>query len=768
MDSIAFVKHLMGLAPEGETFLMVRQKPTLKDGQMQFHPDGGIKATWPAFLPTTEYKPGAWYGNTASFIVDRFEGGHVRASKVGCEFILTLVLDDVGDKTKTTKLPPLEPTWKMETSPDSWQWGYVFRIQPHKDEFSAAIVAIAEAGYTDRGAVNAVRNFRLPGSINLKPGKDNFAAVLHEFHPEREFTLEEILTAFDVVPGPVGSDHRPVRLVDDGNDDVMAWLSDKGLLLSNTNREGWAAVVCPNADAHTDGNPEGRYLPSTRAFCCYHGHCNDVDSRAFLEWVAAQGGPDHDPGLREELFTQAMDTALSKLKPTAEFRDVASEVVAEVERKELGRLEKADWFTRFAYIQNDDAYFDLQDRREIGRGTFNALFRHTPCKSINSGRKIEASVCFDEHRQAEGAHALVGVTYAAGEPIISPYEGQLFGNRWRNARPAAVVGVDVSPWLNHFANLVPVEAEREHVLNVMAYKLQHPERKINHAILHAGHPGSGKDTLWAPFLWAIGGESLTNVALVRNEELTSQWGYALESEVMVVNELRQADAKDRRALENTLKPIIAAPPEQLPVNRKGLAPYMALNRLFVLAFSNERMAITLPSNDRRWFVIWSAINRMDERDSAALWAWYRSGGMAAVAGFLAARDVSSFNPGAAPMMTEAKAIMIETSMSTSESFLAEMMRNRLGEFAPGAVGGPWQALCDRLTGQAPAGAKLPVGALLHAFREAGWVDCGLLKSRANINKKHVFCAPEMVNKSKTELRDLAQGSGPSMGLSLVK
>jgi hypothetical protein len=106
----------------------------------------------------------------------------------------------------------------------------------------------------------------------------------------------------------------------------------------------------------------------------------------------------------------------------------------------------------------------------------------------------------------------------------------------------------------------------------MAFKVQNPNRKINHAVLHGGAPGAGKDTLWAPFLWAIGGDALVNVSLVRNEELTSQWGYALETEVMVINELRQSEAKDRRALENQLKPLIAAPPDMLPINRKGLHP----------------------------------------------------------------------------------------------------------------------------------------------------------------------------------------------------
>ena len=763
-----FVDHLTRLAPEGETFLLVRQKPQLKEGQIQYHPDGAIKATWPAMLPTAKVKPDwAIYGNTASFIIDRFKDGHVSASAANCEYVLVMVLDDVGDLNKAPNIPPLEPTWKIETSPGSFQWGYVFGEQPTKAEFTAAIRAIADAGYTDPGACNAVRNFRLPGSINLKPGRGNFAAQLVEFHPDRDFTLEQICTALNVVPGEAEDGHRPIRISDDGTDDVMVWLSDNGLLLSKPNQEGWAGVICPNSAEHTDGNPEGRYLPANRAYCCLHSHCIDLDSTMFLKWVADNGGPKHAPGLRDELLVTVMESALSKLAPTPEYPDVAAAVVAEVERKELGRVEKDGWYERFAYIQNDDAYFDLDDRREIGRSTFNALFRHISCKSIHNGRKIEASVCFDEHRQAKGARSLVGVTYAPGEDILCAREGLVYGNRWRDARPA-VTGGDVAPWLAHAERMIPDDAERAHVLDVMAYKIQHPNRKINHAVLHGGNPGSGKDTFWAPFFWAVGGDSLANVKKLDNKDLSTAWGYHLECEVLIINELRQPEASDRRALENSLKPVIAAPPEYLTIQRKGLAPYESVNRLQVVAFSNERMAITIPSNDRRWFVIWSDAVCMDPAASARIWAWYKSGGLASVAAWLMARDVSAFNPGAAPPMTEAKAIMVESGMSGAESFLVELLRARVGEFASGVLGGPWQGVCDRLGGMAPPGMRVPVAALLHAFREAGWVDMGLLKSRANPTKKHVFAAPDMASKAKSDLRDLVQGPAPAPVMRLVK
>jgi hypothetical protein len=752
---LEFLDFITKLAPTGETALIVRQKPQLKDGEIQLHADGAVKCTWPAYLPSKGVKDGqAWYGNTASFIVDRFTDGRVSASAANCEYILVMMLDDIGTKSKT---PPLEPTWIMETSPGSFQWGYAFSDQPTKAEFSAAIRAIADAGYTDPGACNPVRNFRLPGSVNLKPDRNHFESRLVEFHPDREYSLPDICAALGVTPVEADSlTLRPIRLADDGADDVMAWLSQQGLLLSRPNGEGWAGVICPNGAEHTDGNPEGRYMPASRAYCCLHSHCVDFDSRMFLEWVADNGGPTHNPGLREELLAQAMDSALSKLTPTVEYPNEAAKIIAEVERKELGRVEKSEWWSRFAYIQTDDAYFDLQDKRELTRGTFNALFRHISCKSIHNGRKVEASYSFDEHRQAKGAKSLVGVTYAAGADVLVARDGLPYGNRWRDARPTPKAG-DVSPWLAHVERMVPEEFEREHLLNALAHKVQFPTHKINHAILMGGNHGSGKDTLFAPFFWAIGGEAKANCSLVKNEDLNSQWGYALECEVMEIAELRQAEAKDRRALENTLKPIIAAPPELLMVNRKGMHPYMALNRVFVIAFSNERVAISLPSEDRRWFVLWCAAPKLPEAQAVSLWNWYQHrGGFEAVAHYLHTRDVSAWNPSAPPPMTEAKLIMVEHGMSTAESFLVDQMTRRVGEFSRGVIGAPFHAVCDRLQGLAPAGVKIVQAALLHALKEAGWVDMGRIASRQHGTKKHIFCALDMAETSKSELRALVE------------
>lgn len=758
-----FVEYITNLAPEGETMLFVNQKPITKNGEQQYHADGTPKYTWPAFLPERFKFTGATYINTGSFILDRFADGKPSAASANCDFVAFLMLDDVGDPDKTTKTPALEPTWIMETSDGSFQWGYIFSEQPTKGAYTAAIKAIAEAGYSDRGATNAVRNVRLPGSVNLKPGRNSFEAKLVEFHPDREFTLPEICKALGVTPADTDTAlNTPIRLADNGKDSVLAWLNEQGLIMSNPNAEGWLAVLCPNHAKHTTGQSEARYKPVDRSFCCYHSNCQGFDSQMFLDWVADNGGPEVTHGLREELLAEKMSGALAKLTPNDMYRDTAAEVIAEVERKNLGRIQKADWYPRFAYIQDDESYFDMQDRRQISRQTFNALFRHVPCKSIHTERKVEASICFDENRQENGAKALVGVTYAAGEAVIVARDGDLFGNRWRDARPklSGANNGDISMWMDHCQELVPEPDELNHLFDVMAFKVQNPKIKVNHAVLHAGDEGSGKDTFWAPFIWAVCGDHLKNRGIMDNNSVNSQWGYQLESEILIINELKEPDAATRRQLANQLKPIIAAPPEMLPINRKGLHPYMMANRLFVLAFSNDPVPISLATQDRRWFCVWSTAPRMDPNKAKKIWEWYRAGGFASIAQWLQMRNVSAFNPSAPPMMTEFKANLVEHGMSMAESYLVDMLKNRTGEFSRGVIGSPFHSLCDRVAGSAPSGVKVPQAALLHALKEAGWVDCGRLKSREFDTKKHIFACPEMADLSKSELRRMVEENPP--------
>jgi len=740
-------EYFTSLAPEGETALIVKQIDTGK-----LHADGTPRYTWPAYMPTHKRRDGdSWFINTGSFIVDRFKNGKPSASVANCTHVLFMMLDDIGTKSKT---PPLAPTAIVETSPGNFQYWYAYSDQPTVEQHCAALSAIARAGYTDPGATNAVRNCRLPGSVNQKPGREAFECREVEFS-KVEYTLEEICAALGVTPDEESSRANHLRLTDTGSDDVLAWLNEQGLVTSRVNSEGWCGVVCPNHAEHTDGQLEARYMPQSRAFCCYHGHCEHLDSNYFCDWVAEQGGPKHRPGIREELIAEAMKP-LSSLKPTKANPDVAAEIIAETERKQAGRESRSEWHDRFAYIISDDAYFDRHTCSEISRKAFNALFKGVECVVSNSEgkkRRIEASAWFDTFREDKGAYALHAMTYASGDDWMVTKNGLVYGNVWRDARPKIKDPVgDPQMWLDHCRRLVPDEQELEHIWDVMATRAQQPKTKINHAVLHGGNGGIGKDTMWYPLLWAVGGENMDNVKVIDSNKINSDFGYHYQTEIMVLNELKEPEAKERRALANKLKPVIAAPPEMLTVNRKGLHPFEMPNRIFVLAFTNESMPITLDSDDRRWFCVWSDAPKMTPVETDRIWSWYRSGGLEAVAAWLRARDVSKFNPKAIPFSTEYKQRLVHTGMSNAEAYVYHLIEKGEAPFNVDVIGGPWHTVLDKLNETVNNATRVVRPALLHALKEAGWVDKGLCYSSDFPSRKHCFVKPHMADWTRSDVR----------------
>lgn len=418
-------------------------------------------------------------------------------------------------------------------------------------------------------------------------------------------------------------------------------------------------------------------------------------------------------------------------------------------------LEPPDWFKRFAYVAGNDSYFDVVTRDEYSRKAFDAMYRGAPTFSIHNKKKIPASYFFDENRQALGSHILVSYTFAAGEWALCEMSGKPYANRWRDARPNGVPG-DASPWLEHLERMVPVAAEREHVLDCLAFKRQNPHRKINHAILHAGSPGAGKDTLYAPFLYSIGGVGLQNVAVARAEEVTGDFGYVLESEIIILNEMRAKGQYDARVMENALKPVIAAPPEILLVNKKHQAPTYIQNRGFVIAMSNFRAAISIPADDRRWFVLWSDAGKLPEAEATRLWGWYQNGGYAVVTHYLATRDVSAFNPAAPPPMTAAKESMIDLSLTGAEVFVQQCVRDRRGPFARGIVGSPVMEVHKAVLAMVQGG-NLRRETIVDALAMHGWVHLRRLTSARHTSPKDLWVVPELAGLSRSQLRDLLEG-----------
>jgi len=213
----------------------------------------------------------------------------------------------------------------------------------------------------------------------------------------------------------------------------------------------------------------------------------------------------------------------------------------------------------------------------------------------------------------------------------------------------------VSVWLEHVRKLFPITEEHEHFFDICAHMMQRPEEKCNTAIVLSGTQGIGKDAALAPLKVAIGAWNTKNID---PDQLLSDYRPWLQTLLLVIDEVRATkDEFHATNFYNVLKPLIAAPPDTLPVNDKYTKLRHIVNVLRVVITTNDWMAMYIPENDRRMFIMNSPLpanwHIAEGRPDyfGQYWAWMASGGADAVGRWLLDRDLRNFNPKAPPPKT---------------------------------------------------------------------------------------------------------------------
>ena len=212
-----------------------------------------------------------------------------------------LVLDDIG--TKGTP-PPVEPSWKMETSQGNHQWGYFLDPGDDWGRYEALLDHCHQQGWGDAGAGGAYRLMRVPGSANLKPGRQAFRSVVSGWRSD-VWSLDEIAEDLKCDFSKIEVKDNVITLKTggavamDGIDPMLDWLTDNGHVVRDNGGE-WVDIVCPWADTHTTGENTAGYSPlgrgtgryvQTRAFKCLHEHCLRRLIPEFCAWAVARGAP---------------------------------------------------------------------------------------------------------------------------------------------------------------------------------------------------------------------------------------------------------------------------------------------------------------------------------------------------------------------------------------------------------------------------------------------------------------------------------------------
>lgn len=269
------------------------------------------------FYRQLNWKPGAtfagivaraWYFCVSTVVAQRRRQVKKRLEDVRTAFVL--VVDDVGTKSA---IPPVEPSYVLETSSGNFQYGYLLEPYDVSTPVGAAyydqcLMSLAAAGFNDPGFRSANRLARLPWSAH----KSGFESAIRRWAPAQVWDLEDLMTAFGVPLVPAGRRHGiglvrapgTVERLADVQDPLFWWLYGEDRVLSSNS--DFVFIKCPWRSGHTDNvqgptatgfSPFGYGMYRDRGFRCLHGHCAGYSIRHFEEWARSQGADIDLPGV---------------------------------------------------------------------------------------------------------------------------------------------------------------------------------------------------------------------------------------------------------------------------------------------------------------------------------------------------------------------------------------------------------------------------------------------------------------------------------------
>lgn len=230
------------------------------------------------------------------------------------------------------------------------------------------------------------------------------------------------------------------------------------------------------------------------------------------------------------------------------------------------------------------------------------------------------------------------ITYAPGDWAMIPTDDATLPvfNLWRptglTTRP--VSAADIQPWFDHLLFVLGSPVERDRFLRWCAFVIRYPQRKPNWHYLVMSVQGLGKDTMTMPIKLAVGDGNWCEELIY---SLASNFTYVVENKLLIVGETAQPKAGFISAhdVQTKLKPLLAAPPDRLPINKKNIHPYWIPNRLAVILFSNEENPLALERGQRRVHVVnRRAQKTKDQAYYVQLNEWLQQGGAELAASYL--------------------------------------------------------------------------------------------------------------------------------------
>lgn len=270
-----------------------------------------------------------------------------------------------------------------------------------------------------------------------------------------------------------------------------------------------------------------------------------------------------------------------------------------------------EWTYDWIYINNHDAYAKLSDLTIHKGSSFNhECGKYVP--ETEGGSKLSASKYCADNGYVEKVESTIYLPQSKDVTIHVPGHGRLLNMFNPNSVPEASPTYDSE-------GLETVEMVRRHIKIIFGEKNNLiMEQWIAHNVQNMG-----SKILWSPFVISIQGVGKSlfstlmramignqNVNVISPQQLISNFnGWAGNSCVNFCEEVR-LPGKNRYEAMNGLKPLITD--RWIQINEKNIKSYQLLNVTNYCAFSNDKNALPMTEDDRRWWIIMCPLQELSE------------------------------------------------------------------------------------------------------------------------------------------------------------
>jgi hypothetical protein len=237
----------------------------------------------------------------------------------------------------------------------------------------------------------------------------------------------------------------------------------------------------------------------------------------------------------------------------------------------------------------------------IKREAFNTKFANEQAVLLD-GR--QASILVSE---SPDFVSVVDNMYWPGADQLFDYEGKSMLNSYRESGvgPCNALDADgqavVDMFLAHTALLLPDAAERDILLDWLAYIVQNPGKHVNWSVCLQGAQGCGK-SYYSTVMQSVLG---TNARQVSVSDIMGRFtGWAAGARLAIIEEIR-ISGDSKYAVIDRLKSFIAN--NTVSIEAKGRDAVTVPNFTSYLMLTNHKDAIPVDSGDRRYAVLFAAL-----------------------------------------------------------------------------------------------------------------------------------------------------------------